>query len=63
MRVDHFRHQQYIYKQLKNSTLKLENNYKPINISLNDMDKFEKRTSKEGNIYKKYMVRLVRLVN
>ena len=56
MRVDHFRHQQYINKQLKNGTLKLENNYKPINISLNDMDKFEKRTSKEGNIYKKYMV-------
>ena len=43
MRVDHLRHQQYINKQLKNSILELENNYKPINISINYMDKFEKK--------------------
>ena len=30
-------------KQLKNSTLQLDNNFKPINISITDMDKFEKK--------------------
>ena len=34
-----FRHQNDKNKQLKNSTLELENNLKPINISMNDMDK------------------------
>ena len=39
----HLRHQKYKKKQIKNSTLELENNFKPISISINDMDKFEKR--------------------
>ena len=30
-------------KQLKNSTLELENNFKRINISINDMDRFKKK--------------------
>ena len=34
----------YIYKRLKNSILALENNFKPINISVNDMDKFKEET-------------------
>ena len=49
--MDRLRHQKYKNKQLnntrllkvKNSTLKLENDFKPINISINDMDKFEKK--------------------
>ena len=43
-------------KQLNNNALEIENNFKLINISINDMDKFEKkkkRTNKEENIYKK----------
>ena len=48
--MDHLRHQKYKNKQL-------ENNFKPINISINDIDKFEKkRTNKEENIYKKHFV-------
>ena len=35
--MDHFRHQRYKNKQLKNRTLELEINYKPINISINDI--------------------------
>ena len=38
--MDHLRHKS---KQLKNSTLELENNFKPINIYINGMDKFEKK--------------------
>ena len=34
--MDHLRHQKYKNKWL-------ENNFKPINISINDMDKFEKK--------------------
>ena len=35
---------------------RLENNFKTINISINDMVKFEKkRTNKEENIYKKIL--------
>ena len=34
----------YIYRRLKNSILALENNFKPINISINDMDKFKEET-------------------
>ena len=41
--MDHLRHQKYKNKQLENSTLELENNFRPINISINDMDKFEKK--------------------
>ena len=57
--MDHLRHHKYQNKQLKNSTLELENNFKPINISINDMDKLvnvKKRTNKEDNIYKKQLV-------
>ena len=32
----------YKNKQVKNSTLELENNFKLINISINDVGKFEK---------------------
>ena len=41
--MDHLRHQEYKNKQLKNSSLEWENNFKPMNISTNDMDKFEKK--------------------
>ena len=34
--MDHLRHQKYKNKQLKNSTLEFENNFKPIIISIND---------------------------
>ena len=54
--MDHLRHQGYENKQLKNTTLELENNLKSINISINDMGKFEKRTNKEKNIYKKLKI-------
>ena len=39
--MDHLRHQKYKNKQLKNSTLELENKFKPINIPINYMDNFE----------------------
>ena len=54
--MDHLRHQGYENKQLKNTTLELENNLKSINISINDMGKFEKRTNKEKNIYEKLKI-------
>ena len=41
--MDYLRHQKYKNKQLKNSTIETENNYKSISISINDMDKFEKK--------------------
>ena len=44
--MDHLRHQKYKNKRLKNSTIKFENNFKPINISINDMDKFKKKKKK-----------------
>ena len=50
--MDHLRHQKYKNKGL-------ENNFKLINISVNDMDKFEKkkkRINKEENMYKKHLV-------
>ena len=34
--MDHLRHQKYKSKRL-------ENNFKPTNVSINDMDKFEKK--------------------
>ena len=34
--MEHLRHQKYKNKQF-------ENNFKPINISINDIDKFEKK--------------------
>ena len=54
--MDHLRHQGYENKQLMNTTLELENNLKSINISINDMGKFEKRTNKEKNIYEKLKI-------
>ena len=41
--MNHLRHQKYKNKQLKNSTLELENYFEPINKSINDMDKSEKK--------------------
>ena len=41
--MDHLRHQKCKNKQSKNSTLELENYFKPSNISMNDMEKFEKK--------------------
>ena len=38
--MGHLRHQKYKNKRL-------ENNFKPINISMNDIDKFEKKKKKE----------------
>ena len=58
----HLRHYKYKNEQLnstgilkvKNCTLELENDCRPINISINVIDKFEKRrTKEEENIYKK----------
>ena len=50
--MNHLRHQKYNNKQLKNSALELENNFKSINISINAMDKIkEKRFHKEENSY------------
>ena len=51
IRIDHLRHQKYKNKQLNNardlkinnSTLELQNDFKPIDISINNMDKFEKK--------------------
>ena len=43
MRMDNLRYQKYKSKQLKNNTLDIENNFNPINISINDMNKFEKK--------------------
>ena len=47
--MDHFRHQKYKSKQLNNtrflkvnkSTSEPDNDFKPMNISINDMDKFK----------------------
>ena len=55
----HLRHQKFKNKQLNNNILELENFFKPINISIIDMDKLKKkkkRTNKEENIYKKHLV-------
>ena len=49
--MDHLRHQEYKKKQLKNSTSELGNNFKPINISINDMDKFDKKELTEKKTF------------
>ena len=41
--MNHLRHQKHKNKQLKNSNLELKNNVKPINIFINDIDKFKKK--------------------
>ena len=60
--MDHLGHQKYKNKQLKNKILELENIFKPVSISIDGMDEL-KKTNKEENIYKRHLVRLVRLVN
>ena len=62
--MDHLTQQKYKNKQLKNSTLELENNFKPINLYINDMDKFEKkkRTNKKESIYEKHLVWLIKYI-
>ena len=49
------RYQKYKNKQLKNSTLELENYFKPINISLNDKDKIEKKGLRKKRTVTKVM--------
>ena len=49
------RYQKYKNKQLKNSTLELENYFKPINISLNDKDKIEKKGLRKKIMFTKVM--------
>ena len=54
------RHPKYKNKQLKNSSLELRRNSKPINISRNDMNKFEKKElTKKRTFTKKHLVLLV----
>ena len=60
MKMNHLRHKKYRNKQLnnarvlkvKNNPLELEKDFKPINISINDIDKFEKKelTKKETSV-------------
>ena len=48
--MDHLRHQKYKNKRL-------ENNFKPIHISINDMDEFEKKElTKKRTFTKKHLV-------
>ena len=55
--MDHLRHEKHKNKQLKN-------NFMTINISINDIDKFEKkRTNKEENIHKIHLVWLLWLIS
>ena len=42
--MDHLKHQKHKNKELKNRALELENNCKPINISITYIDKFEKKS-------------------
>ena len=41
--MDHSRHQKLKNKQFKNGVLESKNNSKPINITINYMDKFKKK--------------------
>ena len=41
--MDHLGQQKHKDKQLKNNTYELENCFKPIDISINDMDKLEEK--------------------
>ena len=50
--MNRLRHQKYKVLKIKNNIVELENDFNSINISMNNMDKFEKRTNKEQNIYK-----------
>ena len=50
--MNRLRHQKYKVLKIKNNIVELENDFNSINISMNNMDKFEKRTNKEQNITK-----------
>ena len=60
--MDHLENQKYKRKQLtntrvlkvKSSTLELENDFKPTNVSVNDMDKFEKKNYQKNTCYNYY---------
>ena len=50
--------------KVKNSNFELENDFKTINTSTNDIGNFfKKRTNKEESVYKKHLAQLVWLVN
>ena len=61
--MDHLKHQKCKNKQLMNSTLELENNFDPINIYVNGMNKFGKKELKRREHTQKHLVWLVRLAN
>ena len=61
--MNHLKHQKCKNKELMNSTLELENNFDPINISVNGMDKFGKKELKRRERTQKHLVWLVRLAN
>ena len=42
--MDHLRQLKYKRKRLKNSILEFKNNFNSINISINDIDKYEKKS-------------------
>ena len=50
--------------KVKNSPLELEQYFKPINVSIDNMDKFkEKEVTKKWLLAKKHLIELVLLVN
>ena len=73
--MNQLRHQNHKNKQLNNalqnkilkvkiSRLELSKNFKPINVSIDDMDRLEeKKITKKKTFAKKNLVRLVRLVS
>ena len=57
--MNHFRHQKYKNKELNNTQVPNENDFKASNKCIKDRDKLKKkRTNKEENIYKKDLVQL-----
>ena len=61
--MNNLRLQKHKNKSLKMRSLELEKIFKPSNISINDMDKSKKRTSKKRTFTKKYLMQLVQLSN
>ena len=59
--MNHLRHQKYKKEQLnntqvlkvKNNSLELEKDFKPINISINDMGKFKKKNQQRREYLRK----------
>ena len=51
--MDHLGQQKYKDKQFKNNTYELENCFKPINISINDMDKLEEKELLKKKTFRK----------